>query len=114
VPTLAEQPATAGSGASVGVRPTLPPGIPVYPRATAEPLPSDDPAVAGRWKTADLGSAPYDYYADELPASGFPVVGLYPGGGGAVIRFMAGGTGWQVEILPAGEWLRISVRLDRP
>jgi hypothetical protein len=95
-------------------RPAPPAGFPAYPGALPAPLPSDDPGVAARWSTGDVGAAPYDFYLEALAAAGFTVLGRYPGGGGAVIVFDAAGTAWQVAIGPEDDRLLISLRLDRP
>jgi hypothetical protein len=104
-------PTSSGASRSTG---TPPAGFPAYPGALPAPLPSDDPGVAARWSTGDVGAAPYDFYLEALAAAGFTVLGRYPGGGGAVIVFDAAGTAWQVAIGPEDDRLLISLQLDRP
>jgi hypothetical protein len=95
-------------------RPEPPAGFPAYPGALPAALPDDDPGVAARWSTLEVGAAPYDFYLEALAAAGFTVLGRYPGGGGAVIVFDAAGTAWQVVISPENDRLLISLQLDRP
>ena len=94
----------------------LPSGFPVLEGAVPAALPADDPGLIAAWTSDRLGSAAYDFYAGSLPAAGYPIVGLYPGGGVAVIRFRApNGTIWQVVAHggPTGR-VTIEIRLDRP
>lgn len=94
----------------------LPAGFPVMPGAVAVPMPADDPGLIGLWETRELGSAAYDFYVTALPATGYPIVGLYPGGDVAMIRFAAeGGEIWQmVAHGTTGGRAAIEIRLDRP
>ena len=97
-------------------RRTLPDGFPVLPGAMAVTMPADDPGLVGLWESDQLGSAAYDFYVTALPAAGYPIVGLYPGGDVALIRFTApGGEVWQMVAhgAPDGR-TAIEVRLDRP
>ncbi len=114
--TAAPSPApSVGPSATEGPRPTLPPGFPVLPGAVAVELPADAPGLIGLWETDRLGSAAYDFYVEALPAAGHPIVGLYPGGGVALIRFQAQGEVWQMVAhgTPDGP-VAIEIRLDRP
>ena len=116
-------PPPGGSGSSVasGVpgsseeRPQLPIGFPVMVGAVRTPLPTDDPGLIARWENGEAGSAAYDFYVAALPAAGYPIVGVYPGGGVALIRFRAQGQIWQVVAQGAADGgVSIEVRLDRP
>ena len=100
---------------SVGRR-TLPDGFPVFPGAMAVTMPADDPGLIGLWASDQLGSAAYDFYVTALPAAGYPIVGLYPGGDVALIRFTApGGEVWQMVAHGATDRrAAIEIRLDRP
>lgn len=113
---LAEPSVTAGPSAPLFVRVPLPSGFPVLPGAVAVAMPVDDPGLIGLWESDQLGSASYDYYRVALPQAGYPVVGLYPGGAVAIIRFRArGGEIWQLVAQGApGGLATIEVRLDRP
>lgn len=107
---------SSGASASIGDRRPLPSGFPVMPGAVAVTLPQDDPGLIALWESDRIGSAAYDFYALALPEAGYPVVGLYPGGEVALIRFsLPGGEVWQVLAhgVPEGG-LEIEVRLDRP
>jgi len=108
--------ASAGPSSSVVERRPLPNGFPVPPGAVAVAMPPDDPGLIGLWEGDQVGSAPYDFYVAALPAAGYPVVGLYPGGEVALIRFSAhGGEVWQMVAHGAGDGrVAIEIRLDRP
>lgn len=108
--------ATAEPSPSAFLRVPLPSGFPVLPGALAVVMPDDDPGLLGLWESDQLGSAAYDYYRVALPQAGYPVLGLYPGGDVAVIRFRAGGGEiWQLVAHGAPDGLvAIEVRLDRP
>jgi hypothetical protein len=95
-------------------RPSPPAGFPAFPGASEAPLPADDSGVAARWSTGTLGSGAYDFYQRELPRAGFRLLGLFPGGGGAVIRFAADDVEWQVEITQVNDRMQISLQTDRP
>lgn len=114
-------PGSAATGASpteasAGASFSLPSGFPVLPGAEPVAVPRDDPGLIGLWETDQAGSAAYDFYAGALPAAGYPIVGLYPGGEFAIIRFQ-GPTGdvWQMVArgTPEGR-VAIEIRLDRP
>jgi hypothetical protein len=95
-------------------RASPPTGFPVFPGASEAPVPADDGGVAARWSTGTLGSGAYDFYQRELPRAGFRILGLFPGGGGAVIRFAADDVEWQVEITQVNDRMQISLQADRP
>jgi hypothetical protein len=100
----------------VGTRPELPAGFPVLPGVTEVALPPDDLGVIARWATDKVGTIAFDFYSDALPAAGYAVEGLYPGGQWALVRF-TGPTGqlWQVMIHGLDlHTAQIEVRLDRP
>lgn len=107
---------SAGPSRSHDARRQLPDAFPVMPGAVSVPLSEDDPGLIARWESDEVGSAAYDFYATALPEAGYPVIGLYPGGEGAVIRFgMPAGEVWQMVLLglPEGR-SAIEVRVDRP
>jgi hypothetical protein len=108
-------PSVVEPSASPFVRVPLPSGFPVLPAAVAVAMPVDDPGLIGLWESDQLGSAAYDYYRIALPQAGYPIVGFYPGGDVAVIRFRApGGEIWQLVAHGAPDGLvAIEVRLDR-
>ena len=78
-------------------RVALPSGFPVLPGAAPAALPADDPGLIAAWTSDQLGSSAYDFHAASLAAWGYPIVGLYPGGDVALIRFRAAdGATWQM------------------
>jgi ligand-binding sensor domain-containing protein len=108
--------ASTGVSASPVERRPLPSGFPGFPGVVPQPMPDDDPGLIGLWQSDQVGSAAYDFYVAALPAAGYPIVGLYPGGEVALIRFDApGGEIWQMvaRASPDGR-LVIEIRLDRP
>jgi hypothetical protein len=88
----------------------------VVPGATPVTLPDDDLGLIAVWESDQAGSAAYDFYVDALPPAGYPIVGAYPGGEVALIRFLApDGQVWQmVAHATADGAVAIEVRLDRP
>jgi hypothetical protein len=108
-------PVISGAPGSSEERRPLPSGFPAMDGAVRMPLPADDPGLIALWESAEAGSASYDFYVAALPAAGYEIVGLYPGGGVALIRFRVQGEIWQVVAhgAPDGQ-VAIEVRLDRP
>ena len=108
--------AVPGPSTSEVERPQLPGGFPVLPGAVAVVMPADDPGLIGLWETDQPGPAAYDFYVAALPAAGYPIVGLYPGGEVALIRFAtAGGQVWQLVVRGTQDGhVAIEVRLDQP
>lgn len=110
-----------GSGApsmeaSATASSTVPSGFPVLPGAAPVQVPPEDPGLIGLWESDQPGSAAYDFYVDALPEAGYPIVGLYPGGAFAIIRFRAPAGGvWQIVVrgTPEGR-VAIELRIDRP
>jgi hypothetical protein len=95
-------------------RPKLPVDFPVPAGAETATLP-DDPTVIARWTYGKAGSDAYNFYVGALPGAGYTILGQFPGGGGAVIRFqLADGRVWQVVAEPDDGRTRISVQTDRP
>jgi hypothetical protein len=108
-------PVTSGAPGSPEVHPPLPSGFPVMDGAVRMPLPAGDPGLIALWEGAEAGSAAYDFYVAALPAAGYPILGLYPGGGVALIRFRVQGEVWQVVVRGSTDGqVAIEVRLDRP
>ena len=107
---------SAGSSAPAVEREPLPSGFPVLAGAVAVAMPPDDPGLIGLWESDQVGSAAYDFYVDALPIAGYPIVGLYPGGDVALIRFQAmHGELWQMVVHASSDGgTAIEVRLDRP
>ena len=96
-------------------RANLPEGFPVLPGAAPLPLTDDDPGLIAAWSSDQLGSVAYDFYRGALPGAGYPILGAYPGGDVAVIRFAAGNATWQMVATGRADGVeRIEIRLDRP
>jgi hypothetical protein len=94
----------------------LPSNFPVM-AGLAEDPPKSDPGLIASWTTRTSGPRVYQFYVSALPAAGYPIEGLYPGGAVAIIRCRApGGAIWQVVITgdPVSLGTRIELRLDRP
>jgi hypothetical protein len=69
--------------------------------------------VIATWTYPRLGSEAYDFYLAALPKAGYTILGKYPGGAGAVIRFqLEDGRVWQVVTMPEGGRMHITVRTD--
>ena len=107
---------TPPSAESSAERLPLPSAFPVLEGAVPEPMPDDDVGLIGLWTSDRVGSAAYDFYVMALPAAGYPIIGLYPGGEFAQIRFaVADGAIWQMVAhggLSGG--VTIEIRQDRP
>jgi hypothetical protein len=78
----------------------LPPDLadfPVPPAARPLPVP-DGSDLIGTW-AIEPGSGAYRFYQEALPAAGFSITGLAPGGSVAIIRFEdVAGVAWQIDI----------------
>lgn len=107
---------SAGPSVSDVDREPLPSGFPVLAGALAVPLTDDDPGLIRLWESEQMGSVAYDFYVNALPTAGYSIVGLYPGGDVALIRFRAmNGQVWQVIAQTSADGgTRIEVRRDRP
>jgi hypothetical protein len=116
-PSAAASAAASGTASASSVeRAQLPEGFPVLPGAVPAAMPGDDPGLIALWTTDQPGSATYDFYVTALPSAGYRILGLYPGGEWAVIRFaLPDGAIWQVVAHDAGDGrAAIEVRWDRP
>jgi hypothetical protein len=99
---------SASATASPRAPDTLPAGFPIPSGVIEVPRPRGDKGVLARWRI-------YRFYRRALPAAGYPIVGSYPGGSVAVIRFRApSGTIWQIVLTGDASVTRIEVRLDQP
>ena len=89
-PAAASRPPSAAASAIASALPVVPAGFPVAPGAT--PLGEGEHATGliAAWETDDVGPVVYDFYLAALPTAGFEVIGEYPGGAAATIRFRAG------------------------
>jgi hypothetical protein len=123
VPTERGSPSAAASAIATGTasgsgleRVQLPAGFPVLPGAVLADMPDEDPGLIALWTSDQPGSATYDFYVTALPSAGYRILGLYPGGEWAIIRFaLPEGAIWQVVAHDMGDSrAAIEVRWDRP
>lgn len=84
-------------------RAPLPSRFPVPADAHPAVLPADL-AVLGRWTRDGDPPRTYDFYREELPKAGYRIVGLFPGGAVAGIRFEVG----------SGVYLRLDISGTSP
>ena len=105
------EPVTLSPSAGATELPGVPADFPIMPGSVAvEPLP-EEPGLLGRWTSAADGSQAYAFFVEALPASGFRIDELLPGGSVAVIRFAtAGGEVLDLQLTGAGEGTRIDLR----
>jgi hypothetical protein len=107
---------TAGSTASAtpvaSPLATVPAGFPIKSGSEAvEPLP-DEPRLVARWTSDANGAQVYDFFVEALPAAGFQIDQLAPGGDAAIITFSApGGAQFSVSLTAEGAGTRIDLRL---
>ncbi|HLA65855.1 MAG TPA: hypothetical protein VK600_04655 [Candidatus Saccharimonadales bacterium] len=104
------------ASALASAMPALPSNFPVLAGLTEDP-PKSDPGLIASWTTAISGPRVYEFYLSALPAAGYRIEGLFPGGAVAIVRCRAAGDAiWQVVITgdPMGMGTRIELRLDRP
>jgi hypothetical protein len=67
--------------------------------------------VASWTSTAD-GARVYDFFVDALPAAGFHIEQLAPGGEAAIIRFSSpGNLQFELSLSAEGDGTRIDLRL---
>lgn len=103
-------PATASASADPTAPAEVPAGFPIMPRSVAvEPLPTEL-GLLGRWTSAANGSEVYEFFVGALPAAGFRIVELLPGGSVAVIRLTtSSGAELDLELTADGEGTRIDL-----
>jgi hypothetical protein len=102
--------ASATPGASTLA--TVPAGLPMMSGAQAvEPLP-EEPRLVARWTSGANGAQVYDFFVEALPAAGFQVDQLAPGGDAAIIVFSTpGGFQLSLSLTAEGAGTRIDLRL---
>jgi hypothetical protein len=92
--------------------PAVPSDFPVMPGSDAvAPLPHV-PSLVARWTTAADGARVYGFFAAALPAAGFEIEQLAPGGEAAIIIFTSpGGPQLELSLTADGDGTRIDLRL---
>jgi hypothetical protein len=75
---------------SESAQPAVPADFPVMPGASLASGADSNPVLIATWTTDADGPRVYDFYIAALPAAGFSIVGLYPGGSVAIIRLRHG------------------------
>ena len=105
------EPATVSPSAGATGLAGVPAGFPIMPGSEpVEPLP-DEPGLIGRWVSSANGSNVYAFFVEALPAAGYEIDELLPGGSVAVIRFTSvGGEGLDLQLTAAGDGTRIDLR----
>jgi len=118
--TVSATPSTIGStnnSPAGSAQPTVPADFPVMPGAMRADGPSSDRDLIATWTTDADGAQVYEFYVSALPTAGFVIVGLYPGGSAAIIRFRRpDGAVLQLAITAArsGVATEVQLRLDAP
>ncbi|MEP6469647.1 MAG: hypothetical protein ABJC24_07735 [Chloroflexota bacterium] len=100
---------TASPGAT---GPAVPADFPVMPGSdAAAPLPHG-PSLVARWTTAADGAQVYGFFVSALPAAGFEIEQLAPGGDAATIIFRSpGAPELELSLTADGDGTRIDLRL---
>jgi hypothetical protein len=91
---------------------TVPAGFPIMSGSRpVKPLP-DDPRLVARWTSDSNGAQVYAFFVEALPAAGFRIGQLAPGGDAAIITFSApGGSQFALSLTAEGAGTRIDLRL---
>jgi len=103
----------AGTPTPAPSLPAVPAGLPVMPGAHATDPPTEPGSIA-RWTVDAIGPDVYSYYLDALPDAGFAILGRFPGGNVAIIRFATpDGDTFDLALVGEGDGdqVRISLRL---
>ena len=102
----------AASTPGASVSGTVPARFPVMPASEAVLPPPDDPQLLARWTTTASGAQVYGFYVQALPAAGFQIDQLAPGGEAAIIRVSSpAGPPLEVSLTAQGDGTRIDLRL---
>jgi hypothetical protein len=111
-PTRSPTPTPARASSPDATAPAVLPNFPVMPGSAAvAPQPGDPSPVASWTSTAD-GARVYDFFVEALPAAGFHIERLAPGGEAAIIRFRSPGTPqFELSLSSEGDQTRIDLRL---
>ncbi len=109
-PTHTASSTPASSPHSTG--PAVPADFPVMPGSDAvAPLPHV-PSLLARWTTATDGAQVYGFFVAALPAAGFEIEQLAPGGDAAIIIFTSpGAPQLELSLTADGDRTRIDLRL---
>jgi len=110
-PAAASRPPSPAASATASAVPTVPAGFPVAPGATQLGEAEHATGLIAAWETGEVGPVVYDFYLAALPTAGFEVIGAYPGGAAATIRFRAGAAVLDVSLTGGLEGTVIELRV---
>jgi hypothetical protein len=112
-PSPSGQPSVTAASSAL---PTVPADFPVMPGATLASRSDMEPGGIATWMTDAHGPRVYDFYVAALPAAGFSIEGLYPGGSVATIRLRAGDPILKLVITgdSSGSSTQVQLRVDGP
>ena len=113
-PTAASRPPSAAASAPASALPAVPAGFPVAPGAAPLGVGEHGAGLIAAWETDEVGPVVYDFYLAALPTAGFEVIGAYPGGAAATIRFRAGAAVLDVSLTGGLEGTVIELRVPEP
>jgi hypothetical protein len=92
----------------------LPPDLADFPVPPGARVLPPEGGILATW-AIEPGAAGYRFYLDELPAAGYVITGVAPGGSVAIIRFADGaGTAWQIDIAGDLESAVVELGPERP
>lgn len=92
--------------------PAVPSHFPVMPGSDAVAPPPHAPSLVARWTTAADGAQVYSFFVAALPAAGFEIEQLAPGGDAAIIIFTSpGAPQLELSLTADGDGTRIDLRL---
>jgi hypothetical protein len=88
----------------------VPADFPIMPGSEAVVSLPDEPGLLGRWTSTANGAKVYAFFVEALPAAGYRIDELLPGGSVAVIRFSsASGVRLDLQLTAAGDGTRIDL-----
>jgi hypothetical protein len=105
----------ASASSPDGTAPAGLPNFPVMPGSAAVAPQPGDPSLVASWTSTADGAHVYDFFVEALPAAGFEIDQLAPGGEAAIVRFTAPDTPQlELSLTAEGDGTRIDLRLVDP